>query len=279
MEQTPADPGAASSGAADWFKRNGSLIAFIVAFTVFVLPHISPFESLNYYLTSVQRLSRWMLEKVQELFADYGYYLVFFGVLLENSLFLGFLVPGALILVLAGLAAENGSINVWWVLALGVSATIMGDTISYMIGRAGWTRVLQRGGMGDMIERVRVQMESHSSWIILMYHFAGYSRVVGPAAAGMFRIPYRKWAFFDYIGGMLWVVVFTALGYILGVAGLDFSDTRQVAQVIEWIVLALLVIAVIAVYTKATRSSGDDSGGDGGDGGRSATVIIPVDPE
>lgn len=273
MEQTPA-----GSGAADWLKRNASMIALAVAFTFFVLPHISPFETLNYYLTSVQRLSRWMLGQIQELFADYGYYVVFIGVLLENSMFLGLLVPGALILILGGLAAENGSINVWWVIALGITATIIGDTISYMIGRAGWTRVLQRGSMGEAIERVRVQMESHSSWIILMYHFAGYSRVVGPAAAGMFRIPYRKWAFFDYMGGALWVVAFTTLGYILGVAGLDFSDTRQVAQVIEWIVLALLVIAVVAVYTRAVRTTRDDSG-DGGDGGRPATVIVPVDRE
>ena len=115
MEQTPAGTG----GLAEWLKRNASLIGLVIAFAIFVLPHISPFETLNYYLTSVQRLSRWMLEKIQELFADYGYYLVFFGVLLENSLFLGFLVPGALILVLAGLAAENGTINIWWVLALG----------------------------------------------------------------------------------------------------------------------------------------------------------------
>lgn len=274
MEQTPA-----GSGVADWFKRNGSLIALVVAFTFFVLPHVSPFESLNYYLSSIQRLSRWMLEKIQDLFADYGYYLVFFGVLLENSMFLGFLVPGALILILAGLAAENGSINIWWVLGLGISATIIGDTMSYFIGRAGWTRVLQRGGMGEMIERVRVQMESHSSWIILAYHFAGYSRVVGPAAAGMFRIPYRRWAFYDYIGGTIWVIAFTALGYVLGVAGLDFSDTKQVAQVIEWIVLALLIVAVLAVYSRATRAGGDDSDGHGGDGGQPATVIVPVDRE
>ena len=40
----------------------------------------------------------------------------------------------------------------------------------------------------------------NSVWIILGYHFAGYSRVVGPVAAGLFQIPYRRWAPLDYAG-------------------------------------------------------------------------------
>ncbi len=263
----------------EWLKRNATMIGFAIGFAILVVPQISPFETLNYYLTSPQRLTRWMLDKIQSLFDDYGYYLVFFGVLLENSMFLGLLVPGALILILAGLAAENGSINVWWVFALGISATIIGDTISYGIGRAGWTKVLERGGMGEMIEKVRSSMESHSSWIILAYHFAGYSRVVGPAAAGMFRLPYRRWAFFDYIGGTLWVFAFTMLGYVLGLAGLDFSDTKRVAQVIEYTVLALLIVSVIVVYTRSIRSSGGDSDDRGDGGGHRAPVTVPVERE
>jgi hypothetical protein len=36
----------------------------------FVLPHISPFDGVNYYLSSPQRLSRWMLGKLENLFSD-----------------------------------------------------------------------------------------------------------------------------------------------------------------------------------------------------------------
>ena len=262
-----------------WLRRNTLTVTLVIAFMLFVFPHVSPFDGLNYYLTSVQRFSRFLVGKIESLFDDYGYYLVFFGVLVENSMFLGLFVPGALILLLGGLAAENGAINLWWVLALGIVATILGDTISYYIGRAGWTKALERTGMGEMIEKVRGSMESHSAWIILAYHFAGYSRVVGPAAAGMFRIPYRRWAPFDYLGGTLWVLAFTMLGYVLGIAGLDFGDTKRIVQIIEWSVLAGLTIAVVVAYMRASRSRGDGSDGSGGDGGRHATVVVPVDGE
>ena len=56
--------------------------------------------------------------------------------------------------------------------------------------------------MGKALERVREPVESNSVWIILGYHFAGYSRVVGPVAAGIFQIPYRRWAPLDYAGGI-----------------------------------------------------------------------------
>ena len=125
-----------------WVKRNASVITLVVAFMMFIFPHISPFEGLNHQLQFVQRFSEWALGKVERLFADYGYYVVFFGVLVENSMFLGLLVPGAIILILAGLAAENGSINIWYVFALAITATIIGDTISYLIGRLGWTRLI-----------------------------------------------------------------------------------------------------------------------------------------
>ena len=171
----------------------------------FALPRLSPFEGLNEYLNVFQRFSEWLLRKLESLFADYGYWVVFLGVLLENSMFLGLLVPGSIILILAGLSAENGSINIWYVIALGIAATIIGDTISYVVGRLGLTRRLADGSLGGAMERAASRMESNHVWIILAYHWAGYSRVVGPAAAGLFRIPYRRWAPLDYAGAAFWV--------------------------------------------------------------------------
>src|SRR6185295_5606168 len=155
-------------------------LALAFGLLFFVVPHISPFESLNYYLTWAQRLSQWMLGKLENLFADYGYYVVFLGVFLENAMFLGFLVPGSIILILAGLSAQNGSINIWFVFSLAIVATIMGDSISYAIGRMGWTKAIEKGAASGIVERIRTAMEGNHVWIILGYHWAGYSRAVGP---------------------------------------------------------------------------------------------------
>ena len=131
--------------------------------------------------------------------------------------------------------------------------------------------LIDRMGMTESMERVRERMEKHTFWLILSYHMAGYSRMVGPAAAGVFRIPYRKWAPLDYLGGTIWVLAFATLGVLLGLAGLEFSDTKRIAQLLEYAILAALIIAVIMVY----RSG---SGAEGGSSGTPRRVaVVPVD--
>jgi undecaprenyl-diphosphatase len=258
--------------AATWVKRHASWFMLGGVLFFFLLPRLSPFEGLNYYLNSVQRFSEWTLRKLQNLFDDYGYWVVFFGVLLENSMFLGLLVPGAIILILAGLSAENGSINIWYVLALGIVATIIGDTLSYGIGRLGWAKALDRGSLAPMMARARKSMESSRTWIILAYHFAGYSRVVGPAAAGLVQVPYRKWAPLDYTGGALWVVAYTMFGVILGLAGVEFGDTKRMVNLLEIFFTALLVVAVAAsIYRSSRQRERDETA--------AAGAVIPVTVE
>jgi undecaprenyl-diphosphatase len=274
MRNDVGDDEAGESATSTWMKRNASYITFAIVFLLVVVPRISPWDGLNHNLQFFQRFSEWILGKVERLFANYGYYVVFIGVLVENSMFLGLLVPGAVILILAGLAAENGSINIWYVFALAFTATIIGDTVSYLIGRLGWTRVLERTGMGPAIEKLREPMHAHSVWIILSYHLAGYSRVVGPAAAGIFRIPYRRWAPLDHAGGAIWVLLYTGIGVALGLGGVEFGDTKRTVQVLEWFFLGVFAVVIFIVFVRAARR------GDRGDEApRAATVIVPVDEE
>jgi undecaprenyl-diphosphatase len=266
------------SAAVIWLKRNANYLIFALVFLLFILPRVSPWDGLNENLRVFQRFSEWALDKVERLFDEYGYYVVFIGVLVENSMFLGLLVPGAIILILAGLAAENGSINIWYVFGLAIVATIIGDTISYTIGRLGWGRFIERTGMGAAIEKVRGPMESHTAWIILSYHLAGYSRVVGPLAAGLFRIPFRRWAPLDYAGGTIWVLIYTGAGMILGLAGVEFGDTKRLVQLLEWFFLSLFAVAIVVTYVRTMRSrTGDDNGAPPSGSRRAASVAVPVD--
>ena len=238
-----------------WVRRNMSWLVLVGVLTVILLPRLSPFQPLNDYLQVFQRLSEWTLNKLEHLFRDYGYYVVFFGILAENSMFLGLLIPGSIVLILAGLSAENGSINIWLVIAFAVAGALLGDTLSYFTGRLGWRRSFERGSVGEMIERIRVQMENDHRWIILAYHFAGYSRAVGPLAAGLFKIPYRRWAPLDYIGATAWVIVFSMVGVVLGLFGLEFGDTKRLARFLEWFFTALLIVTVGIAVLRARRTA------------------------
>jgi membrane protein DedA with SNARE-associated domain len=179
-------------------------------------------------------LLRWAADSVQDLFEEYGYWVVFFGTLSENTLLVGLIVPGALVVILAGLAAHDGTISVPISIGLGICGTIIGDTLSYFMGRYGWSRFGHLKLLSELSEKVREPLMRRGVWFVLFYHFAGYTRVIGPTAAGLLRMPYRQWALADYGGAVLWILGYFAIGYLLGIAGLTLDSTDRWFRIVEW---------------------------------------------
>jgi membrane protein DedA with SNARE-associated domain len=190
-------------------------------------------------------------EAVRTLFEDYGYLAVFVGTLSENTILVGLIVPGSLVIILAGIAAHDGSISLPLAWLLGIGGTILGDTISYFVGRYGWSRLRF---LRSMTEQVRDPILSRGTRFVLFYHFAGYTRVVGPAAAGVLRMPYRSWAPADYGGAALWVTAYSAIGYALGLAGITLDSTDEYFRYLEWILLGLVVLYGWHFYGMAQRA-------------------------
>ena len=187
-------------------------------------------------------LLRWAADSVHSLFESYGYWVIFLGTLAENTLLLGLIIPGLIVVVLAGLAAEDGAMSFPIATGLGILGTVIGDTISYFLGRFGWARFGQRGSVREFSAKVREPILRKGALFVLFYHFAGYTRVVGPAAAGMLRMPYRQWAPADYSGAALWVTSYMAIGYGLGLAGFSLDSTDRWFRVLEWVLLAVFMV-------------------------------------
>lgn len=179
---------------------------------------------------------------VHSLFDRYGYWVIFLGTLSENTLLVGLVVPGALVVVLAGLSVHDGSMSIPAAVGLGVLGTIIGDTISYFLGRYGYVRLAPLLGFGDFAEKVREPILRRGVLFVLIYHFAGYTRVVGPAGAGILQMPYRRWAPADYAGATLWICTYMAIGYGLGVLGFSLDSTDHWFRYIEWALLALVTL-------------------------------------
>jgi membrane protein DedA with SNARE-associated domain len=192
-------------------------------------------------------LIRWVADSIYDLFESYGYWVIFLGTLAENTLFLGLIIPGLLVVVLAGLAAEAGAISFPLATALGIAGTIIGDTFSYFLGRFGWTR-LGGSSLQEFAERVREPILRRGVLFVLIYHFAGYTRVVGPASAGILRMPFRLWAPADYAGASLWVTTYMAVGYALGMLGFSLDSTDDWFRYLEWGLLAIVLLWGMYVF-------------------------------
>ena len=186
-------------------------------------------------------------ESVQSLFERYGYWVLFLGTLAENTLLVGLIVPGLLVVILAGLAAHDGSISLPLAAVLGILGTIIGDTISYCLGRFGWSRFGRSKTLSELNAKVREPILRRGTLFVLIYHFAGYTRVIGPTAAGLLKMPYRRWAPADYGGACIWIVTYLGVGYGLGALGLTLDSTDEYFKYLEWglLVLAMIWISII----------------------------------
>jgi membrane protein DedA with SNARE-associated domain len=114
-----------------------------------------------------------------------------------------------------------------------------------------------------MADRMREPLMRNSSILILTYHFFGYSRLIGPAAAGFLHVPFRRWAVLDYIGVSVWVVAFMVGGYLLGVFGLSLDDTEANIRVFEIVLFGLFGLWIFALMGRnLRRSNGKAPSGD-----------------
>ena len=233
--------------------RTRDLVWVLVIGVVIIGGRFVPIEPVRNFFGSFSWLTEQSLSLAKDLFESYGYQTVFLAPLLENTIFLGALIPGTLIMLLAGLSAHQGLISFWPAVLLGIIGAIIGDTISYGMGRYGWQRLGPESRLVRWADRMREPLLSHSLWLVLTYHFAGYSRLVGPAASGFLRLPLMRWMLLDYIGVTIWVLAYLSGGYLLGVAGLTLDDSNRNVQVFEIILFAFFLIAIVTVLRAARR--------------------------
>ena len=157
---------------------------------------------------------------INDLFARFGTPIVFFSALAEATIGLGVIFPGVLMMFLGGAAASQGDASVWLVFVVAALGTVIGDTISYVVGRWGGER-LQHTRLGPSLRLGAQLMDGRARWLIPFYHLHNMTRAVGPFGSGALRIPLRIWLPLDYAGAIIANSVWVGGGFLLGTAVLD----------------------------------------------------------
>lgn len=167
------------------------------------------------------------------LLADYGYLAVFIGCLLE----------GETILVLAGVAAQQGLLSLPAVVALAFVGGTLGDQIFFFTGRRyGHTLLRQSSRFAPAVQRVNALLLRHDAWLIVGVRFMYGLRIAGPIAIGMSDVPARRFLGFNLLGAALWAAVITGVGY-----GFGQSLQWLIADLARFEEIALVLIVGVAV--------------------------------
>jgi membrane-associated protein len=166
----------------------------------------------------------------------------------ETGLLIGFFLPGDSLLITAGLFAARGDFNIVTLNATLIAAAIIGDATGYWIGRRTGRALYSRpDSLLFRREHLRIThefYEKHGGKTIVIARFMPIVRTFAPMVAGVAEMGYRKFAVYNVMGGILWVMSMTLGGYFLGQLVPDIE--RNIHYVIAVVIFLSLLPPGIA---------------------------------
>ena len=138
----------------------------------------------------------------------------------ESGLLFGFIFPGDTLLLAAGFFAGQGRLPIVWLILVTIVAAVIGDNIGYRIGwRLGPKLFKRQDGIlfrREYIARTQDFYEKHGGLTIVAARFIAYIRTFAPVIAGVGKMPWQRFAFYNVIGGILWGISLPLIGYFIG---------------------------------------------------------------
>lgn len=149
-----------------------------------------------------------------------GYLTLFAIVFAETGLLVGFFLPGDSLMFTVGVVAGLGGVNLFYVNIVLILAAIIGDSTGYLLGRQTGRAIFHRPDSRlfkrEHLIRTQEFYERHGGKTIIYARFIPIIRTFAPFVAGVGEMSYGRFLMFNVVGGIVWVVGITLLGYTLG---------------------------------------------------------------
>ena len=183
-----------------------------------------------------------------------GLYLLLFIVFAETGILIGFFLPGDPILFIAGIIIANLTLGpvdsvltlLYWI-ALISAAGILGNFVGYWCGKYFGHRLLKIKDnwlfKKEYIFRAQEFYHKRGGMAIILARFLPVVRTFAPIVAGIVEMDFRKFAFYNIVGGIIWVGSLVTLGYLLG-------ESPWVQRNLEYVIIGIVLAATTPVLVK-----------------------------
>ena len=176
-----------------------------------------------------------------------AYLIVGFLAFAEAALLVGFFIPGETAVVIGGVLAGLGAVNLEVMMVVVVVCAIVGDSVGFEVGKRAGPYLLERRPLkgNAAVRRTMGMLEHYGGPAVFLGRFVAFARALIPGLAGMSGLRYRVFLFYNAMGGIIWGVGYTLLGYVVGL-----SFERILSQVGLWSLAGVGAVLVVAIVVR-----------------------------
>jgi membrane-associated protein len=190
-------------------------------------------------------------EHLANIINQYGvwtYAILFLIIFMETGFVVTPFLPGDSLLFAAGSLVPFSDLNIWLLLVLLIIAAIAGDTVNYWIGHYLGDRAYNiKWIKKEYLDRTHAFFQKHGGKTIFLARFVPIVRTFAPFVAGMGKMSYGYFFSYNVFGGIVWVLLFTLLGYF-------FGNIPFVKANFELVIIAIILVSVVPAVWEAMKA-------------------------
>ena len=198
-----------------------------------------------------------LIDNLLDTFGVFVYFALFFIIFAETGLAVGFFLPGDSLLVVAGLFAAAGKLNISLVLIAFFLGSVIGDSTGYWTGRIMGPKLFNREKSlifkPSRVEKAKAFFDKYGVKTVILARFVPIVRTFAPLVIGATEMPYIKFLTFSVLGGLLWILTMVLAGYFLG-GVIENALNIKLEDHIEKVVIVVVFLSIlppIIEYLKA----------------------------
>ncbi|MCX6048616.1 MAG: DedA family protein, partial [Chloroflexi bacterium] len=159
---------------------------------------------------------------------------------------------GPITTLIGAAAAAAGYLDIWYVLLAAATGNVLGDTLWYTVGYISKIQTIYRYGnwlglRNHHVERIELEMQSHAAKLIILSKISYGLIVPTLVAAGLARVPWRKWFPAVLAAEMIWTITLVAIGFHAAGA------ISRVGHSLQIIGIAVFVLVMITIFWYVRR--------------------------
>ena len=201
-------------------------------------------DLISFFLEFILHIDLYLGMLIQTL-GLWTYFILFLIVFLETGIVIAPFLPGDSLLFVAGSMSTTGLLDVWLLFIVFSVAAILGDTVNYWIGHFLGEKLFNKKIpflKKEYLEKASKFYEKHGGKTIILARFLPIIRTFAPFVAGIAKMHYGRFLFYNVFGGIFWVALFVFGGHF-------FGNIPEIKNNFSLVIIAIILVSLLPTNT------------------------------